>query len=39
VAAVQEGRFFVGIELEPEYHRIAQARIAHAEQRQMEMAV
>jgi DNA modification methylase len=39
VAAVQEGRFFVGIEREPEYHRIAQARIAHAEQRQMEMAV
>lgn len=39
VAAVQEGRFFVGIELDPEYHRIAQARIAHAEQRQMEMAV
>jgi len=37
VAAVQEGRFFVGIELDPEYHHIAEARIAHAEERQLEM--
>lgn len=37
VAAVQEGRFFIGIELDPEYHRIAQARIAHAEQGQLAM--
>lgn len=30
VAAVQLGRFFIGIEREPEYHAIAEARIAHA---------
>lgn len=37
VACVTEGREFIGIELDPDYHRIAQARIAHAEQRQLEM--
>lgn len=31
VAAVQEGRFFIGIEREPEYLEIAKARIKHAE--------
>jgi site-specific DNA-methyltransferase (adenine-specific) len=30
VACVREGRSFVGIEREPEYHAIAEARIAHA---------
>lgn len=30
IAAVQEGRAFVGVEREPEYHAIAEARIAHA---------
>lgn len=30
IAALQEGRAFVGIEREPEYHAIAEARIAHA---------
>jgi DNA modification methylase len=31
MAAVMEGRDFIGIELEPEYYEIAQKRIAHAE--------
>ena len=30
VACVREGRSFIGIEREPEYHAIAEARIAHA---------
>ena len=30
IACVREGRSFVGIEREPEYHAIAEARIAHA---------
>ena len=30
IACVREGRPFVGIEREPEYHAIAEARIAHA---------
>ena len=30
VACVREGCFFIGIEREPEYHAIAEARIAHA---------
>jgi site-specific DNA-methyltransferase (adenine-specific) len=44
VAAVQEGRDFVGIEREAEYHRIAEARIAeariaHAEEQQLQLAI
>jgi len=31
VAAVLEGVDYIGAELEPDYHRIAEARIAHAE--------
>ena len=30
VACIREGRSFIGIEREPEYHAIAEARIAHA---------
>ena len=35
IAAVQEGRFFIGIEREAEYLKIAEARIKHAELEQM----
>ena len=39
VAAVQEGRDFIGIEREAEYLAIAEARIEHAQGKQMAMAL
>jgi DNA modification methylase len=39
VACVTEGREFIGIELEPEYMVISEARIKHAEKQQLQLAI
>ena len=39
VACATEGREFIGIELEPEYMVIAEARIKHAEKQQLRLVV